>query len=514
MRPKRAYDLFVQKNYNPSISRTDEEQWMAERRRVDAAWHMLPPERRLYYKGLAKAQTDEHAELSKLPLKELVEEIRSRDVDASAPRGLKRKAAKLTFDQMSNHPIWQAGAQMMCMGSGLRQELVQDASQEQATIKCNKAFEYDSTPLPSHIGTLIPFSPCSIRCGGLCENDAHYHRAMTGTANIYTIMRVAAGKNLNLVLPLILHMRASESTRCVYFVCKSIGRGSLLLFVKGQLCEDSPAASQTFEVAMIDGCAVCITSYVAIKMIVESSGDISDKLDAITITAGRMALVPGSKRLEVAPAGDWWVEDKVVPLRSLLSRPRPTKSDVHLPFGLKPKPDAAPKPSRPPVDADASDDEEDGPIGGGCDAKEESDVLVARAEEELEREMPMEPADPPPPAPLPPPHADRPGPMIGIAAYDKAATGRATCLICDMLIPSGSWRFRYRCDFKFTPKSHRWVHAHCLSGLPISTRAHDLRQIREFQLRPGMPLDECNAVDNACDSWDPGHGGGAPSAFF
>ena len=180
---------------------------IAKRRRLNSTWLGLHADTKEMYKARARAANDEWGPGVRWTFSDLVGR------EADFPGGALSKsramnvAADHTMEDLLNHEIWSAGANVAAYGTGLRPSAVSTAPEDDVAAAANRVFQYDPRPKDSLKGSHQPFVACSVRCYGLCEKDPLRAALDIGAWNVFVAV---SREKLMDMLPLLIKLQVGE----------------------------------------------------------------------------------------------------------------------------------------------------------------------------------------------------------------------------------------------------------------------------------------------------------------
>ena len=203
-RKRRALDEFVNDQFH-----TVEGDYtvLQQRQRLNEAWKALPAARKRQYQQLADAENVRRKQQEQQPFQAFESE---RNQQLPQPGGKQSRArerqdsVRQSLLQVQHHKICRAGAQLACLGSGLKEELVISNAQAEVTAKVEELFKFDSSETPTKSGhTPFSVSACWHRCG-LCVKADWYQQAKAANDNLAHLLKTKFSKQ---VLPILLPAR-------------------------------------------------------------------------------------------------------------------------------------------------------------------------------------------------------------------------------------------------------------------------------------------------------------------
>ena len=69
---------------------------------------------------------------------------------------------------------------------------------------------------------------------------------------------------------------------------------------------------------------------------------------------------------------------------------------------------------------------------------------------------------------------------VGLKDWDKAASSRARCCVCNLPIKKNEYRLDYRFKQSDRLADQKRLHYKCVTGIPVDTRVRDIAQVQRW----------------------------------
>ena len=93
------------------------------------------------------------------------------------------------------------------------------------------------------------------------------------------------------------------------------------------------------------------------------------------------------------------------------------------------------------------------------------------------------------PEAVPEPEPVEPHNCVGIKAWDLAASNMSKFFVCNATILKGTFRMDYRFNISTRLRDQKRFHPFCAAGIPVVSRARDLRVLRRWLEDPTLQIE-------------------------
>ena len=172
-------------------ARVGSPEFLAEERRLAAAWEALPPhEQGVWDADAASKNLARQQELAMPLTRDRVNALAGGVLFRHEHRGLLQQLFVDTCEQLRTHPAWQRGFGLMSPTTALRTEEVPSGiTEEHARREGHELFAFDAEVVPNPRGTMKRRLTCAELHGGLCSTHPHLSAVKVLVYNLWALFK-------------------------------------------------------------------------------------------------------------------------------------------------------------------------------------------------------------------------------------------------------------------------------------------------------------------------------------